>query len=307
MKNANWKMIFGTTLKMRCLTEQLLRPEWHRHTGRSLEMFTNLIESDSHRRDFKRRSSFFLATTVTYALILFGAGIGSIYAYDARLEAQSTSLELLNWVPPVATAPARPHETRPAIVRRTTPSDAPVDPHITRPERTEFVSRPDDPNHVPDNIGTKGTTVPPIVPGAVLTGRNLNPPPIDTGNSGCLTCNGNGSAPVVKLDDEKPPPPTPVKPQTQKLPSYVLASKAVSLPQPPYPPMARQIHLQGQVNVQILVDEQGKVISAQAVSGNSMLTSAARDAALRARFTPTILSGQPVKVQGVITYNFVLQ
>ena len=64
-------------------------------------MFTNLIESDSHRKEFKRRSSFFLATVAAYALILFAAGVASIYAYDAHLEAQSGDLELLSWVPPV--------------------------------------------------------------------------------------------------------------------------------------------------------------------------------------------------------------
>ena len=65
--------------------------------------------------------------------------------------------------------------------------------------------------------------------------------------------------------------------------------------------------MQGSVNIQILVDEQGKVISAQVMSGNPMLTAAAREAAMRARFTPTTLNGVPVKIQGVITYNFRLQ
>jgi len=87
----------------------------------------------------------------------------------------------------------------------------------------------------------------------------------------------------------------------------VLSSKALNLPQPAYPIIAKQAHVQGPVNVQILVDEQGKVISTQIVSGNPMLTSAAKEAAMRARFTPTILNGQPVKIQGVIIYNFVLQ
>ena len=63
-------------------------------------MFTDLIESQSHRKEFRRRSSFFLITVAAYALILFGAGIASIYAYDANLEAQTSSLELVNWVPP---------------------------------------------------------------------------------------------------------------------------------------------------------------------------------------------------------------
>ena len=71
--------------------------------------------------------------------------------------------------------------------------------------------------------------------------------------------------------------------------------------------MAKQTRTQGAVNVQILIDEQGNVISAHAVSGSATLVHAAEDAARRARFTPTRLNDQAVKVQGVITYNFVLQ
>jgi protein TonB len=71
--------------------------------------------------------------------------------------------------------------------------------------------------------------------------------------------------------------------------------------------IAKQAHVQGPVSIQILVSEEGKVLSAQVVSGNAMLIPAAKDAALRARFTPTMLNGQPVKIQGVITYNFTLQ
>jgi len=70
--------------------------------------------------------------------------------------------------------------------------------------------------------------------------------------------------------------------------------------------MAKAIGAEGSVAVQILVDEQGKVISAQPVSGHPTLLSAAKQAAFQARFTPTVLNGQPVKIQGVITYNFVL-
>ena len=85
-------------------------------------MFANLIESDSHTREFKRRSSFFLATSAAYALILFAAGIASVYAYDARLEAQTDSLEVLNWIPPVTPAAHPPQETHPLPPRRSAPS-----------------------------------------------------------------------------------------------------------------------------------------------------------------------------------------
>jgi protein TonB len=96
-------------------------------------------------------------------------------------------------------------------------------------------------------------------------------------------------------------------PTTLRVPSTILSGKALSLPQPPYPIIAKQARVQGPVSIQILVSEEGKVLSAQAVSGNGMLISAAKEAAMRARFSPTLLNGQPVKIQGVITYNFTLQ
>lgn len=87
----------------------------------------------------------------------------------------------------------------------------------------------------------------------------------------------------------------------------VLNGKAKSLPKPVYPPEARAANAQGAVTVQVLIDEEGNVVSAQALSGPPQLHEAAAIAARGAKFSPTKLSGQPVKVSGVITYNFVLQ
>jgi periplasmic protein TonB len=87
----------------------------------------------------------------------------------------------------------------------------------------------------------------------------------------------------------------------------VLNGKATSLPQPVYPPIARAAHASGTVTVQVVVDEEGKVLTARAVSGHPLLQAAAVAAARQARFTPTKLSGQPVKVTGVIIYNFAAQ
>jgi hypothetical protein len=60
----------------------------------------------------------------------------------------------------------------------------------------------------------------------------------------------------------------------------------------------------GIVTVQVIVDETGKVISAEANSGPAALRDVSVQAALRARFSPTKLSGQPVKVSGLINYKF---
>ncbi len=87
----------------------------------------------------------------------------------------------------------------------------------------------------------------------------------------------------------------------------VLNGTAVSLPSPGYPDTARKMRMSGVVTVDVVIDEDGKVISAQANSGPTSLRESAVQAALRARFTPTKLSGQPVKVAGVINYKFSLQ
>jgi TonB family protein len=84
----------------------------------------------------------------------------------------------------------------------------------------------------------------------------------------------------------------------------VLNSKAISLPRPEYPAEAREAKASGNVVVQVTIDESGLVSDAKAVSGHPLLLQAAINAALQARFTPTSLMGEPVKVTGVIVYTF---
>jgi len=85
----------------------------------------------------------------------------------------------------------------------------------------------------------------------------------------------------------------------------VLNGKATSLPKPAYPPAARAVHAAGACSVQVVISETGGVVSASAVSCHPLLKAAAASAARGAHFSPTLLSGQAVKVSGVITYNFV--
>ncbi len=81
--------------------------------------------------------------------------------------------------------------------------------------------------------------------------------------------------------------------------------KRLRCPNLPYPAAARAVGASGAVSVKVTIDELGNVISAEAVSGHPLLRAAAVEAALSAKFSPTRLSGEPVKVSGVITYNFV--
>ncbi|HEX7331191.1 MAG TPA: energy transducer TonB [Pyrinomonadaceae bacterium] len=87
----------------------------------------------------------------------------------------------------------------------------------------------------------------------------------------------------------------------------VEAGRALELPKPGYPPLARAARASGQVVVQLIVDVDGTVMAAAAVSGHPLLYGVSVEAAKNSRFEPTKLDGKPVKVTGVITYNFVSQ
>ena len=86
----------------------------------------------------------------------------------------------------------------------------------------------------------------------------------------------------------------------------VLNGKALSLPKPDYPEAAREHRLAGRVIVKVTIDETGKVISAKDLCGGPpYLSEASVKSAYGARFSPTIVSGKPIQVTGVIQYNFV--
>jgi tetratricopeptide (TPR) repeat protein len=85
----------------------------------------------------------------------------------------------------------------------------------------------------------------------------------------------------------------------------ILNGRALNLVTPGYPAIARKAHASGIVLVRVLIDEEGKVIAANAISGHPLLLAACVQAAKNSLFSPTLLADKPVKVTGVIKYNFV--
>jgi TonB family protein len=114
-----------------------------------------------------------------------------------------------------------------------------------------------------------------------------------------------GSATNDNTTEPTPPIPDGSNTSGRTISGGVLNAKAISLPKPAYPPLARKVGAYGTVVVQVLVDERGNVISANAISGHPILQASAVAAARLAKFSPTLLNGKPVKVRGVINYNFV--
>lgn len=264
-------------------------------------MFNNLIESSSHTREFKRRGSFFLYTVAAYVLLFTTAGVASIYAYDAQLENQSTELEVLVFVPPDFAA-----DIRPAAPLRNNTSTVNSNPHTVVPTQPVLYESSSNPHTAPVNVATGPVNFPPA---GLNTQVGPASNPLSSGNNTSTnigTPGGTGDHSVV--DIVVPPPEPPVKKLVPPvLRKNIINGEAVELPKPPYPQLAKINHIQGMVSVQVLIDESGKVIAAHAVSGSAFLANDAVKAAYRARFSPTKIGDQPVKVSGTITYNFVLQ
>jgi protein TonB len=266
-------------------------------------MFDTLVESGTHTEEVKRKGSFMLGTFIVYAVILLALIVGSIMFAAARVEQQN--LELMTMVappPPPAPEPKKPDEPKPQKVEE---AKVPMTKAVV--ENLQQATKP------PEKISTEQHLAPVIpknfsgIVGAKQDVQGTAPVSIGTGQVGSGNTGGN---PVKVSDDEPPPRPTPKPsptPPKGPISGGVLNGKAISKPQPVYPAIAKAARQQGTVVVQILVDESGKVVSAHAVSGPPLLQQAAVQAAYQARFSPTLLSGQPVKVSGTITYNFVLQ
>ena len=269
-------------------------------------MFNNLIESSSHKTELRRRGSYFLFTTAIYVVLFTVAGVISIYAYDARLEEppiEIVMLSPLDYQPPAPAPINRPPASVSQEHSRTSAQAVRRDP----------MASVNVPQVAPNSVSAQPNTNPAVPDRGGYRVGNHNADPIanpggpsrSNGLGGVGVQGGRGS---LVLDVGTPPEPPVKKTLVPRLVSKgVITGEATFLPKPAYPPIAKQMRAHGPVSVQVLIDETGKVISANAVSGNPTLLHAAEKAALQARFKPTRLSDQPVKVSGVITYNFVLQ
>ena len=133
--------------------------------------------------------------------------------------------------------------------------------------------------------------------------------PLDPNTQNTVQPEGEPAPPATPNNETAAanPPNTPAQPQAQQsqrkppINGGVLNSKAIYMPVPEVP----SGEATGVVLVAVLVDEQGSVIEARAVSGPQHLHAAAVGAARLARFSPTLLMGEPVRVSGTLSYNFV--
>ncbi|MBK8810819.1 MAG: TonB family protein [Acidobacteria bacterium] len=269
-------------------------------------MLDQLVESKNNSAENTRRSEFLLATFIIFVIALLSGWTYSLFAKDYGMG--SGDLDISSLVAPVAL----PEEAPP-----------PPEPEVKQEKTTKTNS---------DDIVLKETyarldqevNLKEVDKGArdVVDASKFDLSRVKKGAENSIPTNatrqsneGGGGieqsvAPTKSKDDEdfekvavKTSTPTP-KPVPRIISGGVVNGKATNLVKPPYPAAARAVRASGAVNVQVTIDENGNVISASAVSGHPLLRAAAASAARSSKFSPTLLSGQPVKVTGVIVYNF---
>lgn len=266
-------------------------------------MLDQLVESKSHSVENTRRNELLLGVFAIAIISLLSAWTFSLFGKDYGMG--SGDLELSTLVAPVPVQDEPPPKEEPKPQK---------DPNVD--VRKEIIaSMQETPPQVPKEVSTAKLTIPPRDPNKYTVKGDVNfsaanaPPPdyrgpVNTGGTGSDTANPGGGGKEDTSGGE--PPPAPIKKAAPKtISGGVLNGRAISLPKPAYPAAARAVRASGAVQVQVLIDETGKVVSASAAGGHPLLQAAAVSAARQARFSPTLLSGQPVKVSGIITYNFV--
>jgi periplasmic protein TonB len=114
--------------------------------------------------------------------------------------------------------------------------------------------------------------------------------------------------PGIGINPEPPPPPPlPPPPRAPVRVGDLQQSKLIHKVTPVYPEMARRAHVSGPVILEALIDEEGNVSTVKILSGNVLLVDAAAAAVRQWKYSPTILSGEPIPVIATITVIFRLE
>jgi protein TonB len=95
-------------------------------------------------------------------------------------------------------------------------------------------------------------------------------------------------------------------PQRVRVSQGVSQGLIIKKVQPPYPPLARQARIQGQVILQAEISKDGTIENLHLISGHPMLAPAAIEAVKQWRYKPYLLNGEPVAVETTVMVNFSL-
>lgn len=272
-------------------------------------MLDNLIESNKNSAENKRLGRFLLTTFVLVFSLALSGVLWSLFAKDFGLSGEDFELStVVQPIPVINNEPEPEPPQKNEKIQNANPAE--------RTTRRDVILQMTENPLVPKEISVKPNTqlARPnspfeISPGPEVTAESVRKTVAPPGEN-----NSTFSKSIEPSSTEKPeiviPKPPVKKPEAEEKKKNIIVSdgvvngKATYLPKPPYPQTARAVGASGAVSVQVTIDEKGNVVSAKAVSGHPLLIDAAERAARGAKFSPTYLSKQPVKVSGLIVYNF---
>jgi len=142
----------------------------------------------------------------------------------------------------------------------------------------------------------------PVSPGDPPDANPGGPGPAGPGCDWCVNLGGNDSGP-------RPPQPATdphAKPQVVRM-TTIDPALLIHRVEPEYPPLAKQLHREGRVQLHAIIGTDGTIQSLQIVSGDPFFLISARDAVQQWRYRPTILNGQPVEIDTYITVVYTMR
>jgi protein TonB len=272
-------------------------------------MLNQLIESKNHHTENTRKNGFLITTLGVLVAVLVSGWTYSLFAKNFGMG--TGDFELSKIVAPIAPTEVEP-QPEPEPKRPEREQTATNDERLTVIEKIAPMEKSlKEPPRLDESRILKSKPLDPSVANQYSEGmqnkyRNSDSPDGTENSTGIKQLNTSKTDSEVEKVPEvvvKPSPKAiPQKPPTQSL--GVINGKATNLVKPAYPAAAKQMRIEGAVNVQVLIDENGNVVSASAVSGHPLLRAVSENAARQSKFSPTYLSKQPVKVTGVIVYQF---
>lgn len=256
--------------------------------------------------------------TIVFVLLILAVVIGGYFAYtkfsgskSGTATPASTPTQTTPATPDAAPLSTAPVNTAPSAVVTPQPTSSSTRSETTespvhtgsaakqsevQPEPEVVVTHPSEqkPMVVKSGSATRAAARPPDQTTAEVTA----PPVLGTGETSETAISG-----IVQTTPSALPK---VATETLRISQGVTDGLLIKKVPPIYPRQAMQMHLQGGVQLQAVIDKQGRITSVQVVKGDSILARAAVDAVKQWRYKPYFLDGQPVDIQTQITVNFKL-
>ena len=233
-----------------------------------------LIEGDSEQKSRERKTK---RRALVISVSLQSLAIGALVLIPLLGRTEKISFAMVTPMPPYYHHPARP------IVEHT-PTHQP-------PKTTAFY-QPTSISHV---IVTHhpATNTNPTSPGVIDMGESNTP-----GDPGLIPIEGRGPS----------QPEDPNRNQKKRLVKGgdVQQAMLIRRVEPSYPIIMRNIRRSGKVELRAIISTDGTIESLQAISGDPGFYQSALQAVGQWRYRPTILNGQPVEVETIITVVYTL-